>query len=105
MFRARSRKQPTHHAKRESHRWRRARTNNVRSSAGLSQSVSRQFLTFRLRHEVLLLLLFSSPGVKRKRIQARVNRHCDAQKSVDCFELFANQAERNVIEARSTVLV
>src|SRR3989442_999239 len=58
---------------------RRARADDVRSGAWLSQSVSRQFLTFGLRHEVSLLLLFCAPRVKRQRIQTRVHRHCDAQ--------------------------
>ncbi len=33
-----------------------------------------------------------------------MDRHDDAQKSVDCFQLFANQAERNVVKAGAAVL-
>ncbi len=33
-----------------------------------------------------------------------MHRHCDAQKSIDRFEFFANQAQRNVVEARAAII-
>src|SRR2546423_1797807 len=79
----------------------RSRADDVRSRARLSQSIGRQLFAFCLRNQVFLFLLFSSPRVKRQRIQTGVHRHCDAQKRVDGFELFTNKTERKVVESRA----
>src|SRR6185369_6976549 len=39
-----------------------------------------------------------------QRIQTGVDRHDDAQKSVDCFEFLANQAQRDVIKTSAAIL-
>ena len=83
---------------------RRTRADDVRARARLSQTVSRQLFAFRLRHQILLLLLFRAPGVKRQRIQARVHRHRDPQERVHRFQFFADQTERNVIKAGAAKL-
>src|SRR5919205_2603654 len=82
----------------------RARADYIRARARLGQTVGRNLLALRLRHEVLALLLLGAPGVERQRVEPRVYAHHDAQEGIHRFEFFADEAERDVVEAGAAVL-
>ena len=85
----------------------RGRLNAARVAAGgrLGQAVGRELVALRLRHQILLLLLFGAPRQQRQTVEARVHRHDHAQRRVDVLQLLAGQAEADVVHAGAAVLL
>ena len=67
------------------------------------QGVAGDLRPLRLRHQISLLLILGAPRQQREPVQAGVDRHDDAQRRIDVFELFADQAQRDVVHAGAAV--
>src|ERR1044072_4677523 len=82
----------------------RARADPVPPRAPVAPTAGRELFALRLRYEVLALLLLCAPRVERQRVESRVDAHHDAQGRIHRFQLLADEAERDVVEARPAVL-
>ena len=70
----------------------------------LGQAVRADQRAMRLRNEILLLLRFGPPRQKREAVQRDVHRQDDPHRRVGVLELFACDAEADVIHPRASIL-
>src|SRR5215831_1904488 len=70
---------------------RRLNRTGVAAGARLGEAITRELFASCLRHEILLLLRLGAPGEQRQAVKSGVDRHDDAQRRVDVFELLARQ--------------
>ena len=80
-------------------------SDHVASRIGFRETEGRELLALCLRYEVFLLLLLGTPTEETHRVETDVDTHRDSQKGVAGLELFADDAERDVIEPRSAILL
>ena len=76
----------------------------VGACARLGEAEGCQLLASRLRDEVFLLLLFGAPLQKAERVEADMHALDDAESGLCALDLFADQAEGDIIEARAAIL-
>ena len=76
----------------------------VASRRRLGEAVGGDQRALRLRNEILLFLRFGSPRQQRQAVERDVHRQDDAQRRVRVLELFARDAEADVVHARAAVL-
>ena len=62
-------------------------------------------LPLRLRHQVSLFLGLGAPGEEREAVEPGVHRQDDAERRIHVLELFAREAQADVVEAGAAVLL
>ena len=76
----------------------------IAAGRGLGEAEGGDALALRLRHEIARLLIVGAPAEESQRVEADVDGQDDAQRRVHVLELFAGQAEGQVVHARAAVL-
>ena len=82
---------------------RRTHVDHVAADARFGQAERGVFLAARLRDEEALFLIFRAPLQQRQAVQAEMHRHDHAQGRIGAFQFFADQPQRDVVEALPAV--
>src|SRR5262245_55001267 len=77
---------------------------HIAAGGRLGEAIGSDLVSLGLWHEVTPLLILGAPRQQRQTVETSMDRHDDAQRRIDVFELFARQPQADVVHAGATVL-